>query len=257
MTTAENLNRIIKAKSDIKQAIENKGVTVGDMTIDGYAAKINEIPQEVTGGGKWVVPDGTKFSNSTFVTFDGSSLDVSNLTTFQEFFSFCSNLTTVGDLSGWDVSNATDLAFLFSRCSSLKSVDTIKDWDVSNVVRIVGLFAECSKLSSVQAIKDWDVSNVVQLGNLFDGCSNLTSIDLSSWRINAKKILGVEYMFRNCTSLIEVKMGFDVSKIDEVYSNISTMFEGVETTGIFYYNSEYDYSKIIAVLPSTWTAVPM
>ena len=29
----------------------------------------------------------------------------------------------------------------------------------------------------------------------------------------------------------------------------------VNTTGTFYYNSAYDYSKIISCLPSTWTAV--
>lgn len=43
MTIAENLQRIQTAKTDIKTAIENKGVNVGDITIDGYAAKIDEI----------------------------------------------------------------------------------------------------------------------------------------------------------------------------------------------------------------------
>lgn len=43
MTIAENLQRIQTAKADIKTAIENKGVNVGDITIDGYAAKIDEI----------------------------------------------------------------------------------------------------------------------------------------------------------------------------------------------------------------------
>lgn len=43
MAIADNLNRIIQAKADIKSAIEDKGVSVGDITIDGYAAKIAEI----------------------------------------------------------------------------------------------------------------------------------------------------------------------------------------------------------------------
>ena len=34
------------------------------------------------------------------------------------------------------------------------------------------------------------------------------------------------------------------------------MFSGVKTNGTLYYDSRYDYSKIINVLPSTWTAVP-
>ena len=45
----------------------------------------------------------------------------------------------------------------------------------------------------------------------------------------------------------------DVSLVTNVYS----MFSNITTTGTFYYNGNYDYSKIIAVLPSTWTAVPI
>ena len=40
---ATEAKRIQTAKSDIKTAIENKGVTVGDGTIDTYAQKISEI----------------------------------------------------------------------------------------------------------------------------------------------------------------------------------------------------------------------
>ena len=48
MAVSDELNRIISAKADIKTAIENKGVTVGNDLIDTYAAKIDAIP---TGGG--------------------------------------------------------------------------------------------------------------------------------------------------------------------------------------------------------------
>jgi hypothetical protein len=35
------------------------------------------------------------------------------------------------------------------------------------------------------------------------------------------------------------------------------MFNGVPKNGTFYYDPAYDYSKIIAKLPTTWTAVPL
>ena len=60
-------------------------------------------------------------------------------------------------------------------------------------------------------------------------------------------------MFANCTSLIEIKMGGDVSKVTDVFY----IFSGIAKNGTFYYNSQYDYSKIIAELPSTWTAIPL
>lgn len=47
MSIATEIQRLQQAKTDIKTAIEAKGVTVGDGTIDTYAEKISEI----SGGG--------------------------------------------------------------------------------------------------------------------------------------------------------------------------------------------------------------
>lgn len=58
-------------------------------------------------------------------------------------------------------------------------------------------------------------------------------------------------MFYGCTNLTEVRMGGNPSSL----TNVNNMFNNT-TTGNFYYNSTYDYSKIITVLPSTWTSVP-
>ena len=43
MSISTEIQRIMTAKANIKTAIENKGVTVGDETIDTYAEKIGEI----------------------------------------------------------------------------------------------------------------------------------------------------------------------------------------------------------------------
>ena len=43
MSIANEIQRLQSAKADIKSAIEGKGVTVGDGTIDTYAEKIGQI----------------------------------------------------------------------------------------------------------------------------------------------------------------------------------------------------------------------
>ena len=43
MSVASEIARLQNAKASIKTSIENKGVTVGDGTIDTYASKIDEI----------------------------------------------------------------------------------------------------------------------------------------------------------------------------------------------------------------------
>ena len=249
-TVSDNLNRIIKAKSDIKQAIENKGVTVGDMTIDGYAAKINEIPQEVTGGGKWVVPNGLKFGMSNLTEIDFNNMDFSNVTDISYFFAFNEEITSI-DLSFLDTSNSDSLSNMFYSCSKLTEIKGTENWDTSNLKDLSGMFQECSKLTEIKGIENWDTSNLKDLSGMFQECSNITSVDLSKW--NLSKVTDMDWLFFNCKSLTEVKMGGDVSKV----SYVNYMFEYITTTGTFYYNPQYDYSKIIAQLPSTWTAVPM
>jgi surface protein len=168
-TVAENLNRIIQAKADIKTAIENKGVMVGDIAIDGYAAKIGEI----TGGAApiSIAATGIKLGNSVFETLP----------------------------DGIDFNGVTDMKSMFYNCKYLKKLD----------------------------LTPWDLSSVTNMESAFMGCVNLT----------------------------ELKMSGDVSNV----SNVNEMFFSYSSfkAGTFYYDSNYDYSKIIEQLPSNWTAVPL
>jgi surface protein len=112
------------------------------------------------------------------------------------------------------------------------------------------MFSFCHKLTSLDA-SNWDTSKVTDMSNMFKYCSNLTSLDLSNW--DTSNVTDMNEMFNLCSALTELKMGGDISKV----TNVTSMFSNVFSTGTFYYNPQYDYSKIIAVLPSTWTAVPM
>ena len=65
MSIATEIQRLQQAKADIKTAIENKGVTVGDGTIDTFASKISEI---TGGGGSGGIPTG--YHSVTFMNGD-------------------------------------------------------------------------------------------------------------------------------------------------------------------------------------------
>lgn len=56
MSVANEIQRLQSAKANIKSAIEEKGVTVGDGTIDTYAEKISQIS---SGGGGAEINTGT------------------------------------------------------------------------------------------------------------------------------------------------------------------------------------------------------
>lgn len=247
-TVEVNLNRIIQAKNGIKQAIENKGVSVGDMRIDGYAAKIAEIPQ---GSGKWILPDGTKFVNSTFTEFDAENVDISNLSGLYNMFRGCEKLTSL-DLSTWDTSKVTDETVnnMFEDCKNLKTIN-VSNLITNNIENLNSMFGNCQNLTTVVGLGTWDTSKVEYTVRMFSNCKSLTSVDLTNWDLS--NVLDANQMFAYCENLTEVKMGGNPQRL----SAVAQMFLEVTTTGTFYYNADYDYSKIIAKLPSTWTAVPM
>lgn len=68
-----------------------------------------------------------------------------------------------------------------------------------------------------------DLSKVTSMDSMFSTASNVTS------------------------NLISITMKGPVSST----VNVTNMFSGIKTTGTFYYNPSYDYSKIIAKLPAT------
>lgn len=244
-TIADNLSRIIQAKSDIKQAIENKGVIVGDMTIDNYAEKINEIK-----GSKWVMPNGTQFYISTFTEFDASLVDISKVTDMDYMFSQCHNLTNINGLETWDVSKVTTMKSMFDGSDLIEFLD-LSGWDISNVTDIRSMFKNCKKLNTIKGIENLNTSNVTEMRYVFANCEYLRKIDLSKW--DTSKVTNMRNMFDQCIRLTELKMGGDVSNVTDV----TQMFYLIKNGGTFYYNPQYDYSKIIAALPSNWTAVPM
>lgn len=62
MSTVDKLNKVLETKQAIKEAIESKGQTVGDVFAD-YPAAIQRI-EGGGGSGTFVVPGGMRFSDS-------------------------------------------------------------------------------------------------------------------------------------------------------------------------------------------------
>lgn len=203
MTTAENLNRIIQAKSDIKQAIENKGVTVGDITINGYAAKINEIQQEVTGGSKWVVPNNIQLRNIMLQTLDVNNWDLSSTKYISNLFAQNRNLVNVIGINNWDVRKLIDANDLFSYCTSLETMD-LSNWNILEALGSLSrMFYECKNIYEV------NISNIAKNGinstmDLFYGCTNLQTVYMKNWDLSDVNMLGDE--FYGCTSLKTLDM---------------------------------------------------
>lgn len=239
-TIAEEITRIQTAKSNIKTAIENKGVAVGDITIDGYAEKINQIVGG-SGSSKWVIPDGTSFQYSTWTTFDGNSVDTSNMTTLKDLFRYCSSLTSIEGTNTWNVSNVRSALRTFDGCTKLTTLD-LANWNASNCVSFSNflndcyalqtvnlfnmntsgatdfsyMFKDCDKLSTIYGINNLDVTSLENAEYMFGYCSSLTSLDLSSWIPPTN--CSFNSMFYLCITLTDLNVSsFDFSNTNMAY----------------------------------------
>ena len=182
------------------------------------------------------IPSGSVFKCKFKIKEDSEILD-SDYTLFNgcEKMTYC-NLTNI-DLSKLKV------RCLFRDCNSLKEIkfgkQTINDYYATQ------MFEYCYNLKNVD-LYNLDVSKVGAMGNMFYNCDSLTIVDLSTWDMNNVKYM--DRMFYWCSKLKSVIMKGGVSKL----TSVTNMFANITdvTNGKLYYDSDYDYSKIINVIPN-------
>ena len=171
----DNLNIIESVKTDIKSAIENKGVDMTGVSFPGYASKIGEI----SGGGGW---DQKSFTEGTIeiINLDNSASFVAS-----GAFSNNQNIQTVNLPYATSVGNNA-----FSRCSSLRQVNL----PVCNYIGS-SAFHNCSSLSQIS----FPMCNYIDR-SAFNNCGSLSQLILPVCSYIGSNA------FYNCSSLSQVSL---------------------------------------------------
>ena len=162
-----------------------------------------------------------------------------------DYSQFKSSFTFSNDLRYFeaDVSSTTSLYNAFSgKYNIVEIVLTGTD----NITSMERAFSSCTP----EKLSISSTSNVTNMRYMFN-MSQIDKVDLTG--LDLSKVEDMEQMFSGCSKLIEVRMDSDINPS----VNVVNMFLNNTNNGTFYYNPDYDYSKIIAALPSTWTAVPL
>jgi surface protein len=120
--------------------------------------------------------------------------------------------------------------------------------DTTNVTNMDYMISGCEKLQILN-INGMNTNNVVSMKAMFSRLPLMTSLDISSF--NLLNVTNMDNMFDGSSALVSVKM------MSDIYSLVSVvdMFNGISTSGEFKYNINYNYARIIAVLPKSWNAI--
>ena len=209
MTTVEKLNYLISIKSDIKTAIENKGVDMTGVSFLGYASKIGDIISGVGYTDRDVIEGRYQYNISNSASFVYSSafeyksvqtVDLPNcLYVGNKAFFYCTSLTTVNlpsctalhnyafkscnNLSSISLPNVTRLSeYCLANCTALQTVSLPKCSYLSRYA-----FLSCSNLNTIYMGTELStVATMVQSKALL-GCSALQSIYVPASLVDAYK----------------------------------------------------------------------
>ena len=218
MSVASEITRLQNAKSDIKASIENKGVTVGDGTIDTYASKINEISTssavpQFTGNYDKIGLKTIGWSDEEINYYQKNGVQWNN--TEDEYFKltdteligddsqntrFLPKNTTKKKFGNYykllaipmlDTSSVTHMDSMFYNCNSLTTIPLL---NTSSVTNMNGMFKGCNSLTTIPLL---NTSSVTNMSSMFNACSSLTTIPL----LNTSSVTNMSSMFISCNSL--------------------------------------------------------
>ena len=209
MTTVEKLNYLISIKSDIKTAIENKGVDMTGVSFLGYASKIGEIASGVGYTDRDVIEARYQYNIANSASFVYSScfeyklvetVDLPNcLYVGSKAFYYCASLTTVnlpvcttlyqlafrncGNLSYISLPNVVRLSsYCLGHCSALETISLPKCSYVSQRA-----FYSCTNLQTIYIGTALSTVATMTHSNALSGCSALQSIYVPASLVDSYK----------------------------------------------------------------------
>ncbi len=195
MSIANEITRLQTAKSNIKTALENKGVAVDSAaTLDSYATYVNDIP---SGGGNPLIKS-IEVEDFTGTTFNEFSTYITELT-------IPSGVTKIGKLAFYRLLGVTNI-------------------DMPNSVTSIGeqAFYECYNVTAITIS-----SGVTKIeSNTFVHCESLTSIDIPSGVTSIGQAA-----FAYCYSLSKVKIPSSVTSLGDTCFSSCYSLTSIGTIG--------------------------
>ena len=170
MSIATEITRIKTAKADIKSAIEEKGVEVGDGTIDTYAKKIGEISGVGNNPLEYAVGLREVYRWVSFQEGYEITLNVPNITVAYQTFRDVKGLKKL-KLKGNEGNRVVEIyGFLWS--SDVQTLDLTEfNAKVGNAQYMCNY---CTDLESI--LGEIDFSECTNVGSAFYRCDNLVTL---------------------------------------------------------------------------------
>ena len=168
-----------------------------------------------TWGHLWPMDDST----AKLSKFDGTNLDVSNVTDMDYMFNG-NQISDLSSLANWKVDNVTNMGSMFDH-NQISDLSPLANWNVSKVTNMGGMF-RYNQISDLSPLANWKVKvdNVTLMNGMFNHNQISDLSPLASW--NVSKVTNMSFMFE--TNQISDLSPLANWKVDNV-TNIKAMFD--------------------------------
>ena len=153
-------------------------------------------------------------SKAELSNFDGTNLDVSNVTDMRDMF-YGNNISDLSPLSKWNVDNVTDMSSMFS-FNNISDLSPLSKWHVDNVANMRYMFYN-NKISDLSPLADWNVVKVTDMNDMFS-FNNISDLSrLSNWKVD--NVTNMCWMFYgNNISDLSPLANWNVAKVTDMSS---------------------------------------
>lgn len=207
--------------SDFDTEIENlpSGGSSHDWSAIGYNGEPSSIKDdydyavEIKNNWQNVANLKEKYRNNTELTYM-PQVDMSNATTTNQMFAYCSGLKEVGSII--NLPNCTNVEQMFSSCTILNKLGSI---NIPNAISTKSMFTGCYGLKSIDSITT--STKLTNCGSMFNGCRKLTTIPT----FDTSNVTDFSSMFSSCYELTTMPT-IDTSKgtsFNNMFSSCSSL----------------------------------
>ena len=121
------------------------------------------------------------FVKAKLSRFDGTNLDVSNVTDMTNMF-YGNQISDLSPLANWHVNNVTYMTNMFYN-NQISDLSPLANWHVNNVTDMTNMFVN-NQISDLSPLANWKVDNVTDMSHMFDSNQISDLSPLANWHVN-------------------------------------------------------------------------
>ena len=161
--------------------------------------------------GSWI------HSKGKLTKFDGTKLDVANVTIMQSMFNN-NQISDISPLSNWKTDKVTNLSFMFSN-NHINDLSPLASWNTDNVTNMVWMFYD-NHINDLSPLASWNTGKVTNMYRMFSSNRINDLSPLANWKVDNVTDMGYMFDYNQISDLSPLANW----KTDNV-TNMNNMFD--------------------------------